>query len=132
MTTELTMLAWTIVLGLVQLVVTSQFFTAANGLPYGMSSRDTPPPHPLTGLGGRFERAFKTLIETFPFAAAAILIAAAANRHNSYTVYGAELYFWGRVVYLGVYAAGISVVRTIVWLASVVGILLVLLGLIWG
>lgn len=132
MTTELTMLAWTIVLGLVHLIVVAQFFTAANGLSYGMSSRETPPPHPMTGLGGRLERAFKNLMETFPFAAAAILIAGAANRHNSYTIYGAELYFWGRVAYLFIYAAGISVVRTLVWLASVVGILLVLLGLVWG
>lgn len=132
MSTELTMLAWTIVLGLVQLVIVAQFFTAANGLAYGMSSRETPPPHPLGGLGGRLERAFKNLAETFPFAAAAILIAAAANRHNSYTIWGAELYFWGRVVYLGVYAAGIPGLRTLVWLASVIGIVMVLLGLVWG
>lgn len=132
MTTELTLLAWTLVLGLVHLVAVAQFFTAANGLPYGMSSRDTPPPHPLTGVGGRLERAFKNLMETFPFAAAAILIAAVVNRHNGYTIWGAQLYFWGRVAYVGVYAAGISGLRTLVWLVSVVGILLVLLGLVWG
>lgn len=131
MTTELTMLAWTVILGLVHLVAVAQFATATNGLQWGMSSRETPP-KPLTGLGGRLERAFKNMMETFPFAAAAILIAAAANRHNGLTVWGAELYFWGRLAYLFIYAAGITVVRTLVWLASVAGILAVLAGLVWG
>lgn len=131
MTTELTMLAWTIVLGFAQLLIVAQFFTAKNGLGYGMSPRDTPP-KPLDGLGGRLERAFKNLLETFPFAAAAILIAAAAGRHNGYTIWGSQLYFWARLVFVALYAAGIPAVRTLVWLASVVGIGLVLLGLVWG
>ena len=74
MTTELTLLAWTLVLGLVQLFVVAQFFTAANGLGYGMSSRDTPPPAQMSVLGGRLERAFKNLMETLPTAVAAIRV----------------------------------------------------------
>ena len=132
MTTELTMLAWTVILGIVHLIVVAQLFTATNGAAYGMSSRDTPPPHPLTGVAGRLERAFKNLAETFPFAAAAILIAAAGNRHNGFTVWGSELYFFGRLGYVLIYAAGIPVVRSLVWLVSLVGILLVLAGLVWG
>ena len=129
MTTELTLLAWTIVLGLVQLFVVAQFFTAANGLGYGMSSRDTPPPAKMSVLGGRLERAFKNLMETLPFAIAAILIAHLANRVNGYTWWGAQLYFWGRGAYVAVYAAGIPGLRTLVWLMSVLGILLVLAGI---
>ena len=132
MTTELTMLAWTVVLGLVNLVVVAQFFTAANGLGYGMSSRDTPPPHSMSLVGGRLERAYQNLMQTFPYAAAAILIAAVINRHNGYTIWGAQLYFWARLAYVPIYAAGIAGVRTLVWLASVLGIVLVLIGLIAG
>ena len=129
---ELTMLAWTVVLGLVHLVVVAQFFTAANGLAYGMSPRDTPPPKPMSLLGQRLERAYKNLVETFPFAAAAILISAVLNRHNGYTQWGAQLYFWCRLAYVPIYASGISGIRTLVWLGSVVGILLVLYGTVWG
>ena len=132
MSTELTLLAWTIVLGLAQIVIAAQFFTAANGLGYGMSPRDTPPPKEPSVLGGRFERASKNLLETFPFAAAAILISAVLARHNAYTYWGAQLYFWGRVVHLALYAAGIPGIRTLVWLGSVLGIVLVLLGCITG
>ncbi len=132
MDTELNYLVWTIVLGLIQLLVTAQFFTAANGLEYGASPRDAPPPRHMSQLGGRFERAFKNLLETLPFAVAAILIAHMAGRHNAYTAWGAALYFWGRLAYVAVYAAGISYVRTAVWLVSMLGIVLVLLGLRWG
>lgn len=131
MTTELTMLAWAVVLGLVHLVVVAQLFTAKNGARYGMSSRDEPA-RPLTGVPARLERAWKNFMETFPFAAAAILVAAAADRQNGYTASGAQLYFWGRLAYVPLYAAGIPGIRSVVWLVSVLGIVLVLLGLIWG
>lgn len=129
---ELTLLAWTAVLGIVQLVVAGQFFTAANGLPYGASPRDTPPPAKMSVLGGRFERAYKNLMETFPFAAVAILIAVFAGRSNGFTAWGAQLYFWGRVAYLALYVTGTPYVRTLVWLISMLGIGLILLGLAFG
>ena len=131
MDTDLTYLAWTIVLGLVQVVATAQFFTAANGLAYGASSRDTPPTRRMSIYGERLERATKNLLETFPFAVAAILIAHVAGRHNALVTWGAALYFWGRLVYVGIYMAGIAYVRTVVWLVSILGILLVLFGLRW-
>jgi uncharacterized MAPEG superfamily protein len=35
---------------------------------------------------------------------------------------GAHLFVWGRLVYVGVYLAGIPYLRTLVWLVSVIGI----------
>lgn len=132
MDTELTYLAWTVVLGLVQVFATAQFFTAANGLAYGASPRDTPPPRRMSVHGERMERATKNLLETAPFAVAAILIAHVARRHNVYTEWGSALYFWARLVFVGLYLAGIPYVRTVVWLVSILGIVLVLVGLRWG
>lgn len=132
MDTELTYLAWTLVLALVQIFATAQFFTAANGFAYGASSRDNPPPRRMPLTGERLERATKNLLETLPVAIGAILIAHVAARHNALTSWGAALYFWGRLVYVGIYVAGISYVRTAVWAVSILGIGLVLLGLHWG
>lgn len=132
MDSHLTYLALTVILGLVQVIATAQFFTAANGLPYGASPRDNPPPRRMSIYGERLERATKNLLETFPFAAAAILIAHVAGRENALTNWGAALYFWGRLVYVPIYMAGISYVRTLVFLVSVVGIVLVLAGLRWS
>jgi len=127
MTTELALLAWAILLGLVHAVATGQFTTAQHGWRYGLSPRDER--QPLTGVGARVERAFGNYMQTFPFFAAAILAAHAAGRHGWLTVVGAQLYFWARLVYVPLYAAGIPVVRTVAFLVSIVGIGLILVAL---
>ncbi|MDB5591775.1 MAPEG family protein [Enterovirga sp.] len=131
MDTELTYLAWTVVLGLVQVIGSAQFMIAANGFSYGASNRDTPP-RPMSPVGQRLERATRNFLETVPLAVAAILIAHVAGRHNAFTYWGATLYFWGRVAFVLIYMAGIVHLRTAAFLVSVIGILLVLLGLHWG
>jgi uncharacterized MAPEG superfamily protein len=50
----------------------------------------------------------------------------ASGKPYARTEWGSQLYFWMRVVYLPLYAVGVPFLRTIVWLASAVGILLVL------
>lgn len=128
MSTELTMLAWSVVLAIAQIIAAAQVNTARQGFAYGASPRDEPPPRTPSVLGGRLERAAKNMMETFPLAAAAILIAAVLGRSNGYTVWGAQLYFWARLFYVGAYATGIPVVRTLLFLAGNVGFLLVLFG----
>jgi uncharacterized MAPEG superfamily protein len=125
---ELKLLIWTIVLGFVQLFIVAGAFTAKNGIIYGASPRDTPP-KPLDGVGGRFKRAFDNLLETFPLFAAAVLAGVASQRLNGTTAWGAHLYFWSRVAYVPLYAAGIPFARSAVWLLSVLGIFLVLFGI---
>ena len=45
------------------------------------------------------------------------------------TVWGAQLYFWGRVVYVPLYASGVFLVRSLVWNVPTLGIILILLSL---
>ena len=127
MTTELTMLAWSVVLGLVHAVLTGQLTTATFGLQYGLSPRDEK--KELTGVPARVQRAFANYMQTFPFFAAAVLAAQAAGRHNGWTVWGAELFFWARLVYVPLYAAGIPVARTVAFVVATAGIVFVLIGL---
>ncbi len=127
MTTELTLLAWSVVLGLVHAVATGQFSVAQHGLRYGLSPRDEP--RPLTGIGARVQRAFANYMQTFPFFAAAVLMAHAAGRHGWLTVVGAQLYFWARLAYVPLYAAGVVGLRTVAFVVAVVGIVLILIAL---
>lgn len=127
MTTELALLAWSVVLGLVHAVATGQFTTLQHGIGYGLSPRDEK--KPLTGVGARVERAFANYMQTFPFFAAAVLVAHVAGRHSGLTVIGAQLYFWARLVYVPLYAAGIPVARTVAYLVSLLGIGLILIAL---
>ena len=43
-----------------------------------------------------------------------------------------QLYFWARLVYVPLYAAGIPYVRSLVWVVSLLGIVLLLWRLLHG
>jgi len=87
-------------------------------------------PAPLPGVAGRLDRAARNFIETFPFFAAAVLAVLFTQHGTPETAMGAQIYFWSRVAYVPVYAAGISYLRTLIWAASLAGLLMVLMPLI--
>src|SRR5215467_5353005 len=128
MTFELKMLALSIVLGLIQIVLASHAASLQRGYVWTASSRDEAV-SALTGVADRLARALQNFFETFPLFAAAVLIAYAAATHSWMTEWGVQLYFWGRVVYLALYAAGIFLLRSLVWNIATLGIVLVLLSL---
>ncbi|MDL2356587.1 MAG: MAPEG family protein [Pseudomonadota bacterium] len=131
MTTELTMLAWTLVLALVQIFLASTLRTMETGLAFNMSARDgvAPPIRPLTA---RMQRAQANLFETLPLFAGAVLIAHAAGIHSGQTVLGCQLYLAARVLYVPLYAAGVPVLRTLVWGGSVWGMIMLLKAILIG
>jgi uncharacterized MAPEG superfamily protein len=129
MAIELRLLALSILLGFVHIILSAQATTSQYGLDWNMGARDQEMP-PLNPLAGRLRRAQDNFFETFPLFAAAVLIAMLAGRGGTLTHWGVQLYFWGRVVYLPLYAFGVRMVRTIAWLVSIVGIGLVLVALI--
>ena len=129
MTLELKMLALSVVLGLVQIVLASHTASAQRGYLWTASSRDEPVPA-LTGVAGRLERALRNFLETFPLFAAAVLSAHVAETNGWMTEWGVQLYFWARVTYVAFYAAGVFLVRSLIWNVATFGIVLVLLSLV--
>ena len=129
MTVELKMLALSIVLGLVQIVLASHAASLQRGYMWTASSREEAVPA-LTGMAGRLGRALQNFIETFPLFAAAVLMAHVVGKHSWMTEWGVQLYFWARVAYVALYAAGIFLVRSLIWNVAALGIVLVLLSLI--
>ncbi|WP_064746109.1 MAPEG family protein [Lysobacter antibioticus] len=127
MSAELQMLAWSIALGIVHLLVNAGFMTAQRGLRWNAGARDGTP-EPLTGVAARMERAWRNFLETFPLFAAAALAVQLAGRGSDDTALGAQLYFWARLVYVPVYAAGIPYLRSAVWVVALWG----LLKLLWA
>jgi uncharacterized MAPEG superfamily protein len=124
------MLWWSIVLGLVQLVVATLPSAAVRGFAWASGPRDEPGA-PLGKIGGRLERAFRNFLETFVFFVAAVLMAETLGRHAASIGLGAQVFFWTRVAYVPAYAAGIPFLRTLLWAGSVIGIVMVLAG-IWS
>jgi uncharacterized MAPEG superfamily protein len=125
MTAELTVLAWGCILALVHVFAAVRVKTRQYGTKWNVGARDEelPPPQPIVG---RLARAQANFFETFPLFAAAALIVAVADVGDRWTAIGAWVWLGARIVYLPLYALGVPVVRTIAFLASVVGILLVL------
>jgi uncharacterized MAPEG superfamily protein len=131
MNTELVVLAWGCILALVHIFAAVRVKTRQYGTKWNMGARDEalPPPEPIVG---RLARAQANYFETFPIAAAAILIVTVADRTDDWTAIGALNWLVARIVYLPLYALGIPKVRTLVFLVSIVGILLILRPILFG
>src|ERR1700761_4885786 len=128
---ELTFLGATLVLALVQIMLTAQVRTKQYGTAWNVGARDAEMP-PLNPLAGRLARAQANLFETLPLFIGAVLATVLAGRLGFLTSLGASLYFFGRVIYLPLYALGVPVVRTIVWMIATVGLVLILWALLAG
>ena len=128
---ELFWMGLTLVLALAQIFITGNVRTRQYGTAWNMSARDEAMP-PLNPLAGRLARAQANLFETLPLYVGALLGAVAAGHLGWKTQIGAPLYFVGRLIYLPLYAAGIPVVRSLVWMAATFGLVLILCALIAG
>jgi uncharacterized MAPEG superfamily protein len=124
-TVEFQMLWLSVVLGLVQIALPTLIGIFMGRTPWAIGSRDETQPS-YGKLFGRLDRAFGNFVETFAFFAAAVLLAHALGKHSLLSERGAELYFWSRVAYVPAYAFGISGVRTLIWIGSAAGIIMVL------
>ena len=124
---EIQMLCWSAALGLLQLVIVTVLAIKDQGRAYNIGSRDAPPP-PVSVITARLQRAFGNFRETFVYFAVAVLVVVALDKTSSTTALGSEIFFWARLIYVPIYAAGIAFVRTAAWTASVIGIVMVLLG----
>ena len=125
MTTELIYLSATLLLAIVQVFLPAAGRTRQYGAKWNAGARDhdMPPVGPITG---RLERAQSNLYETLPLFIAAVLIAHVVGVQDHVTLWGTALYFWGRVVFVPVYAFGVPYLRSVVFIISLVGLIMVI------
>jgi uncharacterized MAPEG superfamily protein len=126
MTHELTILVYAIVLGIVHIVLASHSASLQRGYRWTASARDVQS-EPLTGVPARFQRALANFIETFAFFASAVLLVEVLGKHTALTWWGVELYFYGRLAFLALYAFGVPLLRSIAWNVALAGIVLLLI-----
>jgi uncharacterized MAPEG superfamily protein len=125
---ELQLLAVAVLIGLVHLLWASAAAQPQRGLKWNVGPRDEPVV--LTGMAGRLERAFGNFRETFPLFAAAVLVVYLSGRIGFISAHGALIYVVARAIYVPLYAFGVPVARSIVWLISFVGIGMVLAAMV--
>jgi len=125
MPVELTILAWSMILLLVHIFAAAHFKTRQYGPKWNMGARDEDLP-PLNPVAGRLVRAQANFMETLPIAIVALVGVVVAGRASEWTAAGGWIWLAARVTYLPLYAAGVPVVRTIIFLCSLAGILITL------
>jgi uncharacterized MAPEG superfamily protein len=122
---ELKLLMAAVIIGLIQIV-----WAAAAGsggqrdMKWLIGPRDEA--KPVGVVAARLNRALANFLETFPLFVAALLACDFAGKFGTLTLYGAALYVIGRALYVPIYAAGLAVVRTLVWTLSIVGVVMVI------
>ncbi len=125
MPVELTILAWGMILLLVHIFAAAHVKTKQYGAKWNMGARDERLPQ-LNPLGGRLSRAQANYMETLPIAIVALIGVVVAGRTSEWTALGGWIWLGARIVYLPLYGLGIPVVRTIMFFASLGGLLIIL------
>src|SRR5437879_5500818 len=124
---ELKLLLAAVIIGLVQIVWAAAAGSGAERS-FAWLSGPRDEPRPVGTVAGRLDRALKNFLETFPLFAAALVACVIAGKLGTSTLYGAGLYVIARALYVPLYASGVSVVRTLVGAASMVGIVMVIVA----
>ena len=120
---ELMWLLWAVALTFAQMLIAVSGATLQVGLPKLAGNREGLTP--CTGWAGRAQRAHHNMLENLALFAALVLVAVVSGKTNATTLLGAQIFVWARVAYAVVYLAGIPWLRTLMWAASVVGLLLI-------
>ena len=92
-----------------------------------LGPRDDQPP--LTRVGGRASRALANMHEALPVFLTLALLNLFLGTGTMATT-GATVFLVARVLYVPAYLAGITGLRTLIWIASVVGLVMMLMPIL--
>ncbi|MBT5108118.1 MAG: MAPEG family protein [Rhodospirillaceae bacterium] len=129
MTTDLTMLTWTVLLCIVMWVPYILARIGSWGLLNAVGYPENPPGVPA--WAERCERAHRNCVENLAPFAALVLAAHVAGAANETTALCSIIFFWARVAHAVTYTLGVPWLRTVtfaVGFASMVGIALTILA----
>ena len=125
--TEVWVLGWSVVLLLVQIVLQASVLGDLTPA-YLFSPRDEER-KTNSVLAERLKRALHNLLETYPAFIALVVALAATGKTGGIAATGALIWIVCRVIYVVLYATGVPVARTLIWLASIIGLVLMLVRL---
>ena len=128
LTTELTLLGWSVVLFFVYMIVQAATALRDTGAAYNAGPRDAG--KPLGVLAGRAQRNFENFKETYPLFIALTLALAVSGRAGGLADTGAWLWFGARIVYIPLYLAGVPWLRSLCWGVALVGLVMMLMRLL--
>ncbi len=126
---ELTLLAWSVVLLVVQIALQGLLSTRERGLTYNAGPRDGEA-RPLGLHADRARRNLENFNETYPAFIGLALALVVAERTGGIGALGAWLWFGARIVYIPLYLFGVPLARSLVWGVSILGLILMIARLL--
>lgn len=126
--TEIWILGWSALLLLVQ-VALQALSTYDLGPAYLLGPRDQKR-EARNVLAGRLERALKNFLETYPAFIAIVVALVVTGKSGGLAAAGAWIWLAARVIFVPVYAAGIPILRSVIWLVSALGLVLMFIRLV--
>jgi len=125
MTIELSLLVWST--GLVALYVSVQsiLYRMQHGVEFAATGRDDEPAP--NRWNQRAQKALRNLNETYPVFVV-LAVAAAMGHGNGLSLAGTWVYLGARLVYLPLYVLGIKYIRSLVWIVSAIGLIMMFAG----
>lgn len=119
MTVELTMLLYSVGLTFIIIAIPATMLIMANGAAAQASNRDDlPEPSKMVK---RAQRLQYNMIENMALFAPLVILANLSGVSTSMTVWGAQIFFYARIVHAVIYLAGWPWVRPLAWLVGLIG-----------
>ncbi len=124
---ELTVLTWSVVLLIVHILIQLFLKMQDSSLSFLLTARDEE--KPASEMSSRISRGLRNFGETYPAFIGLALALMVTSKTGGIAATGAWIWFWCRVAYIPIFAAGIWGLRTAVWLLSIVGLVMMLIRL---
>jgi uncharacterized MAPEG superfamily protein len=99
-----------------------------DGLKVAMGNRDHLPD--ASPLAGRADRTARNTLEGFVLFAALALVAHVSGAQSPQVLLGAQIFFWSRLLFIGVYYLGLPYLRTVVWTMGIIGLAMMAMALV--
>lgn len=128
MTVEMTMLLYSVILFFVVIVIQAGTAIKENGAQAQAGARDDLPEPSV--FSKRVVRLRDNLMENLVIFAALVLIASAADISTSWTILGAQIFFFARVAHAIIYLAGWPIIRPLAYFTGVAGCIMIALALL--
>lgn len=124
------LLAISVILLLVHIFLQAYLTTRELGRSWNAGPRDGSEA-PKSVYAGRAMRASANFRETYPAFLALMLLGDFAPNNIMLTVAGGSIWVIARIIYIPLYLLGIPYIRSIVWLVSIFGLVIMLFAAFW-
>lgn len=125
----LPLIGWSVVLLIAHILLQAMTATRELGASWNAGPRDEGL-KPKGALAGRAERASANFRETYPAFIALALALVLKGDASGFGIWGAWLWFVGRIIYIPLYLAGVPYIRSLVWIGSLAGLGLMFVALV--